>query len=233
MELICSTELDILKTSPLYFFGEIVQMPKYFKYHFTNSLVDLLEVDFDIDGKVISKKVASHKSIRYKSTLRQDPNHYSYDSFVFDNYTISHKNAWGYQCHKDGKLIWTKSLKGYLYTEIEKYGDNIVFGTAGYGGHFYSLNLRNGNILFDFNTKGTSQFFYVEGYFYICMRNSRSTDLLKISTEGKIIENIKLQGTYHDYYCPFNRCDNKLFVVTLKELKNNILKPIIHCVSIV
>ena len=155
MKLLWNTELNILKTSPIYYSGEIVHNSEYVVYHFTNGFIELADVKLSLDGDYLSSKLFSPNDIRSKSSQRQDPSHYTYDSFSFGEYTVSHKGEWGYQCHKNGQLLWTKSLKGYLYTDIVLIGENIVFGTSGYGGHFYSLNLENGNVVFDFNTKGT------------------------------------------------------------------------------
>ena len=231
MNLLWSTELNIVKSSPIYYRGEIIHNSDCVVYSFTNNIIELAEVKLTLGGDFIFSKLRSPNDIQYKSSLRKDATHYSTDSFSFGEHIVSHKGEWGYQCHKNGQLLWTKSLKGYLFTDIELIDKNIVFGTSGYGGHFYSLNLENGNVIFDFNTKGTSQFYY-DGFFYICSRNQRCTDLLKITTTGEIVENIRLNGLYYDYECPFSKCGNILYVVTLNEIKKDVFKPIINCVTI-
>ncbi len=231
MKLLWNTELNIEKTSPCYYRGEIMHHADCVVYHFTNNTIDLAEVKLTFGGDYISSKIFSPNDIRFKSSKRKNPTHYTIDSFSFGEYIVSHIGEWGYQCHKNGQLLWTKSLRGYLYTDIELIGENIVFGTSGFGGHFYSLNLNSGVIVFDINTKGTSQF-YFDGFFYVCNRNSKCTDLIKITTTGEIIENIRLDGLYYDYECPFNKCGDILYVVTLKEIKKDIFKPIINCISI-
>ena len=231
MKLLWNTELNIEKTSPIYYQGEIMHNAEHIVYHFTNNIMHLTEVELTSDGDFIFSKLYSPNDIRYTSLQRKAATHYSTDDFSFGEYVVSHKGEWGYQCHKNGQLLWTKSLKGYLYTDIELIGENIVFGTSGYGGHFYSLNLNGGSIVFDFNTKGTSQY-YFDGFFYICVRNSECTNLLKITTTGEIIEDIRLNGLYYDCECPFCKCGNRLYVVTLNEIKKDIFKPIINCISI-
>ena len=231
MKLLWSTELNIEKTSPVYFIGEIVHDCNQIAYYFTGGIIEFCELRLTLEGDFLSSKLCTPNDVRRKRTLPKEPSHYSIDSFTFGDYIVSHKGEWGYQCHKNGKLIWTKSLRGYLYTDIELIDKNIVFGTAGYGGHFYSLNLKSGEIVFDFNTKGTSQYYYDE-FFYICVRYPRCTDLLKVTTTGEVVESIRLKGLYSDYWCPFAKCGDRLYVVTLNEIKKDLFKPIISCISI-
>ena len=117
--------------------------------------------------------------------------HLSNDDFIFDEYIISHKGNWGFECRKNGKFVWEFAGKGYLYTEIKRYNNVIVFGTAGRGGHFYGLDLISGDIVFDVDTKGTAKYCYKDGFFYV-YRCGKSGRLLKINLWGSIEDDIKL-----------------------------------------
>ena len=239
MKLLWSTELDYVTRSASYYEGKFVQGIDSVIYHFTQTFTPLLETKFTLDGKIIYSK-----SYAFEDERRAYPNseryptkphvygHLSNDSFTFGEYVVSHKGEFGYQCHKNGKLIWTKSLWAYLYTEIELIGENIVFGTAGHGGHFYSINLSSGETVIDINTKGTSLYYFDGEYFYIIVRNQKNSDLLKLSTTGEIVESVRMEGLYFDYECPFDKCDDRFYIVTLRQSRNGDLRPIINCISL-
>ena len=111
--------------------------------------------------------------------------------------------------------------------------NNIVFGTSGQGGHFYSLDIDTGEIVFDFNTKGTSVFFNINNSFYFCSTDSKSTQILRIDYSGNILENIELEGVYYEGYSLFNLCEDVLCIITLKKKDNmELFSPIFYCIQI-
>ena len=128
---------DLVRTSPLCYMATVEKEELGVNCYFFDRGVGIRSVSFDTqtgqiithskDGKIQKK----HRTDSYSS------HHLSCDDFVFGEYTISHYGEWGYACKKNGQLLWKKSLKGYLYTEIILDRGNIVFGTAGQGGHFY------------------------------------------------------------------------------------------------
>ena len=170
-----------------------------------------------------------------KYQKKYEPYHLECDDFVFGEYTISHYGQWGYICKKHEKLLWKKSLKGYLYTDMMLNQNNIVFGTSGQGGHFYSLNIDTGEIVFDFNTKGTSIFYDINNSFYFCSTDSKSTQILRIDYSGNILENIEVEGVYYEGYSLFNLCEDVLCIITLKKKKKDnmeLFSPIFYCIQL-
>ena len=128
-----------------------------------------------------------------------------------------------------------KTLKGYLYTDIILNQNNIVFGTAGQGGHFYSLNIDTGEIVFDFNTKGTSVFYDANDSFYFCSTDDKSTHILRIDYSGNVLENIEVEGVYYEGYSLFSLCEDVLCVITLKKSRKNkfeCFSPIFSCIQL-
>ena len=226
---------DLVRTSPLYYKATVEKKENALNCYFFDRGVGIKSVSFDTqtgqiithskDGKIQKK----HRSDNYV------PDHLSCDDFVFGEYTISHHGEWGYACKKNGQLLWKKSLKGYLYTEIILDQGNIVFGTAGQGGHFYSLNIDTGEIVFDFNTMGTSIFFDVNNNYYFCATNKKNTQIHRIDHDGNVLETIEIEGAYYDYMCLFEVCDDLLCVMTLKKKRkgyDEFFSPIFYCVQL-
>ena len=157
---------DLVRTSPLYYIG-MVEREKYtLNCWFFDRSVGMKLVSFDAQNGQIIDYRKDGKINKKSSTEKHNSHDLTLDDFIFGEYTISHYGEWGYMCKKNGQLLWKKSLKGYLYTEIVLNQNNIVFGTAGQGGHFYSLNIDTGDIIFDFNTKGTSKYFDANNSYY-------------------------------------------------------------------
>ena len=112
---------------------------------------------------------------------------------------------------------------------------NIIFGTSGQGGHFYSLNIDTGDIVFDFNTKGTSVFYDVNNGFYFCSTDNKSTQILRSDYSGNILEKIEIEGAYYDGYSLFSLCKDVLCVITLKKTRKDkfeFFSPIFNCIQL-
>ncbi len=227
--------LSLTRTSPTYYQGTIVKENQNLKYYFFSSLADWSEIILDSEtGEQIGCKTdlaAVLENERIYST-RKPPEHYVCDDFVFNEYIISHHGEWGYVCTKNNRVLWERALKGYLYTDIIKNNDKIAFGTSGYGGHFYSLNIDSGEIIFDFNTKGTSTFFCENDSFYFASRNKKSTDIYRIDFDGNVLDTVELEGIYYDTYCPISMCDQSMYIVTLVEGKEGNLTPILNRIDL-
>lgn len=236
MRILWNTELDIVKTAPAYFRGALVQEKQTLKYCFFSIIMNISEIFLNMENGALQDiqnngTDAIQENVRKYST-RKPPEHYCYDDFIFDNYRIAHHGEWGYVCSKNQKTIWKKSFKGYLYTDIIKNNNSIIFGTSGYGGHFYALDIDTGEIVFDFNTKGTSSFFCANNSYYFCSKEKKNTKLYRIDFAGKILEMIEIPGVYYDYECPIMLQDNLFCVVTVVEKKRDVFKPIITCVAL-
>ena len=170
----------LTKTSPIYYQGALVKENQFLKYYFFSSFLELSEITFDnaigtqIGCESNLEDIPQNERLYY---TRKPPEHYELDDFVFGDYTIIHKGEWGYVCTKNNNVLWKKSLRGYLYTDIIRKDNRIIFGTSGYGGHFYCLDIDSGEIVFDFNTKGTSAFFHANDSFYFPSRKNKTTNI--------------------------------------------------------
>ena len=111
--------------------------------------------------------------------------------FSFPPYTISHKGSFGYVCTRGGEAVWNFRTQGYLYTDMKLYGDTVVFGTAGAGGHFVALRLTDGTPVFDINTGGTDRYLTVGDRVYTYAGGKKG--LLSVGLDGSA-ETLPLPG---------------------------------------
>lgn len=228
---------DLVRTSPLYYRCSVERDNHALKCFYFDKDLGITESSFSIqNGQLLTwDKNGNVEENKEKYEKKYIEYHLECDDFVFGDYTISHYGQWGYLCKKNGKLLWKKSLKGYLYTDIILVQNNIVLGTAGQGGHFYSLNIDTGEIVFDFNTKGTSVFYDVYNGFYFCSTNNKNTQILRIDYSGNILEKIEIEGAYYDGYSLFSLCEDVLCVITLKKTRKDkidLFSPIFHCIQL-
>ena len=226
---------DLVRTSPLYYIGMVEREKDTLNCWFFDRSVGMKLVSFDAQNGQIIDYRKDGKINKKSSTEKRNSHDLTLDDFIFGEYTISHYGEWGYMCKKNGQLLWKKSLKGYLYTEIILAQGNIVFGTAGQGGHFYSLNIDTGEIVFDFNTMGTSIFFDVNNNYYFCATDKKNTQIHRIDHDGNVLETIEIEGAYLDYMCLFEVCDDLLCVMTLKKKRkgyDEFFSPIFYCVQL-
>ncbi len=155
------------------------------------------------------------------------------DSFVFDEYQISHKGEWGYSCKKDGVEIWQFSGRGYLYTDILRISDKIFFGTAGFGGYFYILNLSTGNPILSLRTGGTTVVKQCGAlcYLYTGVGGRKSRLACLNVSDGRILEDIELPGTASDDSV-LKLHENNVYTVTFQYKECYVENAILSCISL-
>lgn len=226
---------DVVRTSPFYYCGTVEREKCAINCHFFDCDPGIKFVSFDTkNGKILSYSKEG-KNRKISSAEKQNSHNLVLDDFVFGEYTISHYGEWGYTCKKNDQLLWKKSLKGYLYTEMVLNQNNLVFGTSGQGGHFYSLNIDTGEIVFDFNTKGTSKYFDANKSYYFCSVENKNTQIMRIDYNGNILESIEVEGVYYEGYCLFELCEDLLCVMTLKKKRKGnveLFAPVFHCIQL-
>lgn len=140
--------------------------------------------------------------------------------YYFDDLAISHKSEWSYVCKRGEEPVWT--FKGYAwrYTNIERYGDNIYFGTAGQGGYFYLLELRTGKPLLKLKTGGSVNIYARRDNLLYLLQQEKKAYLLCIDlNDGTILERLELPGTVNDA-CAVMLLGDTVHAVTL-FYKNN------------
>lgn len=142
--------------------------------------------------------------------------HLEEDEYIFDDYCISHKGMCGYTCTRQGEHLWDFQGRAYLYTEPERYQDKIYFGTAGFGGYFYILDLETGKPLAQIKTGGTSCVVRLGDMCYL-LRNDGKTSMVCIDLQnGEIIDSTILPGKASDH-SRIQLIDNKLHAITFQK----------------
>lgn len=184
---------------------------------------------FDLTQKTFHPMDDELLSFYLADTHLDNEYHFTDDSFSFPPYEISHVGSLGYECRKNGELMYKFKTQGYLYTDIQKYNDTIVFGTSGAGGHFLALNLENGNVIFDVNTKGTEHFLFDGQRFYAYMSN-KGGHLLSVDLQGNL-ETVPIPGvTYAG--CPLRMIDNVILCLSFGKKGDKHTTAYINAVSI-
>lgn len=162
------------------------------------------------------------------------PNGY-YESqiFQFEEYTVAHKGPWGYICTKNGQKVWSFSGHAYLYTDIMCWKKHLYFGTAGYGGYFYVLDLESGAVLTKIKTGGTAEIVRVDNLCYI-LSNANNSKLLCIDLcDGTLKDELVLPGKASEHSA-LRMIENHLHTITfVSDKRNGSLKHAVwNCVSV-
>ena len=118
--------------------------------------------------------------------------------YYFEDYTISHTSQWSYICKKAKETVWKFRGYAWRYTTIERFGDNIYFGTAGQGGYFYLLNLHTGVALLKLKTGGTVNICARrENRLYLLQQEKKAYLVCIDLSDGTILERLELPGKAH------------------------------------
>lgn len=147
----------------------------------------------DLENNVFSSQIPVQAQLAYNNHIRKEK-YYEETPYCFGEYTIIHKGNCGYICKKNGSKIWEFVGKAYLYTDIVRWNDRLIFGTAGNSGHFYVLNIENGEPLICIKTGGTKNFVQIDNLCYV-LSNSKNAQLLCIDLSNcKTISQCDLPG---------------------------------------
>ncbi len=135
----------------------------------------------DLKTKSIVNHVCSIEPERHKS------------AYEFGEYTVLYNEASNYTSKKNDKTLWNIAVRGYLYTGIQKYGNDLIFGTDGMGGHFCIVDIESGEIKLDINTGGTNHFCVHNGSAYL-LNVKKNTALCVSLCNYNITDEVKLYG---------------------------------------
>ena len=161
--------------------------------------------------------------------LRKSEKYYVEASFTHDGYEISHKGNFGYQCRRNGEIIWEFRGQGYLYTDICFREDRVFFGTAGQGGYFYVLDLQTGELLVKIKTGGTASIITADDCCYILSNEKRAKLLCIGIKDGAIHAEAELPGKA-SAYSPLALIDGQIHAITFSYKKDSLQHAIWSCV---
>lgn len=117
-------------------------------------------------------------------------------TYYFGEYTVSHRSEWTLVCRRSGTEVWRFRSYAWRYTDIERWGDNIYFGTAGQGGYFYLLNLHAGAPLLKLKTGGSVHIYARRDNRLYLLQQEKHAWLVCVDLEdGRILDRLALPGT--------------------------------------
>ena len=149
-------------------------------------------------------------------------------TYVFEDVAISRKGSRGYRGKSvsTGKTLWERSGKGYLYTEMLPYGDQVIFGTAEAGGKLYCIDPATGESVYEVDTGGTIHYL-IEGKYIYCLRLMKNSALLKIDLDsGEVVREVPLPGKA--IHCStIGKMGNLIYTVTFLHYEKDVKDPIV------
>lgn len=171
-------------------------------------------------------------SVRSAYDLHVKPEKYFEEvEFVFDTYSISRKGNCGYVCRNNGVIAWEFRGRAYLYTDIVRWNNRILFGTAGNSGYFYVLDISSGKPLASIKTGGTRNFEIINNHCYI-LANEKNARLLRIDlSSGDIAQQCDLPGVA-TVNSKLLVIDNQLHAITFNYRKDRLQNAIWNCVAL-
>ncbi len=163
---------------------------------------------------------------------RENEYHLTDDPFDFDHYRIEHTTSFGYRCRdlRDGKVLWKRSLNGYLYHDMIRVpGTNLILiCTAGHGGSVYAVDLPTGEIRYEVKTGGTRHIALSETCCY-CYKIGKTGELLKVDLQsGTVLDSTPLAFT--DIDCPLYRTSTgEIIAFSRIKVSKTEWQPILSC----
>lgn len=142
------------------------------------------EFSYDVPTQL---RMAYNQHLRPAKYYEEAPQH-------LGELTILHKGNCGYICKRDNSKLWEFTGRAYLYTDMMRWKDRLFFGTGGYGGYFYVLDIHNGLPLVSIKTGGTRCIVQVDNLCYI-LKNENNAQLLCIDLfDGRTVSQCELPG---------------------------------------
>ena len=97
-----------------------------------------------------------------------------------------------------------------------------------------TFDINSGEIIFDFNTKGTCNFLQVNRNIYFAMSKKKRTIIHRIDYDGNILDSLELEGTRDDYD-PLALWDESIYIVTQspkRDVDRETYYPIVHRIAL-
>jgi hypothetical protein len=148
---------------------------------------------FDLKNNVFSYDIPVQVRMTYNQQLLPEK-HYVEAPQHLGEFTIFHKGNCGYICQRENTKLWEFTGRAYLYTDMMRWKDRLFFGTGGYGGYFYILDICSGVPLVAIKTGGTRCIAHVNNLCYV-LRNEKHAQLLCIDlSDGRLVSQCDLPG---------------------------------------
>ena len=137
--------------------------------------------------------VPSQVQRAYLETVRPEK-YYEEASYPLGEYIIHHKGQCGYMCTKHGSQLWDFAGQAYLYTDMTRWDNRLLFGTAGNSGYFYVLDIDNGKPVATIKTGGTTSYVQKNTVCYL-LSNTTYAQLLCVDiATGRTLSQCDIPG---------------------------------------
>lgn len=146
------------------------------------------------------------------------------------DYVVRAKGTCGYVCERGGMMQWKFSGQAYLYTQMVRFQDSLMFGTAGNGGHFYVLSMETGETIADIKTGGTVAFVQKNNLCYFLVNDPNAKLVCLDVVTGQMVDEVPLGGK--NSHSPLQLIGNQLHTVTFCFKNRMLEKALWHCVTI-
>lgn len=151
---------------------------------------------------------------------------------VFGDFTIHHEGAFGFSCYHKGERRWKINCQGYLYTPMELYKERfLMFGTAGYGGRFYNVDIENGEKLSEIKTNGTTHYIKDGDARLMLVLGKKAGVIHYLCTSGEVTETISVPGIVQSD-CLIYKYKDKLFVTSFEYKKGEACRALMTCITV-
>ena len=176
--------------------NESIPLPRIWAIVETPNAAFLLFSDdrgFDLKNNEFSYDIPAPIRMAYSQLVRP-AEYYVEAPQQLGEFTIYHKGNCGYICKRENSKLWEFTGRAYLYTNMVRWKDQLLFGTGGNGGYFYVLNIHSGLPLVSIKTGGTQCFVHVDNLCYI-LRNEKYAQLLCVDlSDGRTVSQCDLPG---------------------------------------
>lgn len=161
--------------------------------------------DYEIvfDEKKISCKIRS-----------SDANSYLYNSekeYKFDNIIIKVKSGYCLHCiDYDGNELWKFRHHAWLYSEVERKGEYVIFATNGNGRRLYCLELETGKLVSEIQTVNGEDYQWINEELMVV--HSKNDLLIYNPFTGMVVDSFK-RPNKHQYNNLLKVIDNKIYTI--------------------
>ena len=184
----------------------------------------------NLKNNIFFHDVPEHIRMEFKKHFRPLA-YYVTDPQSLGEYTILHKDNWGYICMKEDEKLWEFNGRAYLYTDMMRWKDRLFFGTAGQGGYFYVLDLNTGVPLASIKTGGTRRIVQVDNLCYILRREKRTQLVCVDLSDGRIVSQCDLPGK-SSVDSAIAMIDNRIHAITFNYSRSIPVGFIWSCIEI-
>ncbi|AGT44873.1 PQQ-binding-like beta-propeller repeat protein [Treponema pedis] len=114
-----------------------------------------------------------------------------------------------------GEILWKTKIGAYLYTEVKAESGILYFGTDGKGGKFWAVNLLDGSTVYNYNSRGTSNFLFYRDY--VLLSNEKNKPILLHRKDGTLVKALEFGDYKITVYQQMIIVKDRLYAIASKK----------------